>query len=152
MKVYLLKDVEKVGMAGEIVKVSEGYAQNFLLARKLAVIITPENEAFYMARVRTLENRKEVISSKTSMLAQKLNGIKLTLKRKMHDDGKLYAAVNPVEIADLLSHEGFLVSKSQIKMNKSIKEKGLYDVTVKLTSSLQSVIQVKVVADSMSSH
>lgn len=147
MKVYLLKDVQNVGMAGEVVKVSEGYAQNFLFPRKLAIVVTASNEAFYAQRAKVLENRKEVITSKTSMLAQRLNGTKITLKRKMHDDGKLYAAVNPSEIADLLGQEGFAVSKSQIKMNKAIKEKGLFDVIVKLTSQLQSTIQVKVVSE-----
>ncbi len=150
MKVYLLKDVENVGMAGELIKVSEGYGQNFLVPRKLGIIVTAENESFYAKRAKVLENRKEVVSSKTSMLAQKINGVKLTLKRKMHDDGKLYAAVNPSEIADLLGQEGFTVTKSQIKMNKAIKEKGLFDVVVKLTSQLQSTIQVKVVSEGSS--
>ena len=81
------------------------------------------------------------------MLAEKINGIKLTLKRKMHDDGKLYAAVNPSEIADLLAQEGFAITKSQIKMHKSIKEKGNFDVVVKLTSQLQSTIQLKVISE-----
>jgi large subunit ribosomal protein L9 len=147
MKVYLLKDIENVGMKGEIIKVTEGYAQNFLFPRKLAFLVTSENEAFYAQRAKTLENRKEVISSKTSMLAQKMNGMKLTLKRKMHDDGKLYAAVNPSEIADLLSLEGFAVGKSQIKIHKSIKEKGNFDVVVKLTSQLQPTIQIKIVSE-----
>ena len=147
MKVYLLKDVENVGMTGEIIKVSEGYAQNFLFPRKLALLITQANEASFLQRVKTVENRKEVISSKTSMLAQKINGMKLTLKRKMHDDGKLYAAVNPSEIADLLSEQGFAVTKSQIKIHKSIKEKGNFDVIVKLTSQLQSTIQLKVMSE-----
>jgi large subunit ribosomal protein L9 len=147
MKVYLLKDVQKVGMAGEIIKVAEGYAQNFLFPRKLALLITVENEAFYTQRAKTLENRKEVITSKTSMLAQKINGVKLTLKRKMHDDGKLYASVNPSEISDLLAQEGFAVTKSQIKFNKSIKEKGNFEVVVKLTSQLQPTIHVKVISE-----
>lgn len=151
MKVYLLKDIQNVGMAGEILKVSEGYAQNFLLPRKLALVVTASNEAFYAQRAKTLENRKEVVSSKTSMLAEKINGVKLTLKRKMHDDGKLYAAVNPAEIADLLALEGFAVTKSQIKIHKSIKEKGNFDVVVKLTSQLQPTIQVKVISEGSAS-
>lgn len=151
MKVYLLKDVENVGIAGEIIKVTEGYAQNFLFPRKLALLVTSDNEAFYAQRAKTLENRKEVISSKTSMLAQKINGMKLTLKRKMHDDGKLYAAVNPSEIADLLSSQGFAVTKSQIKIHKSIKEKGNFDVIVKLTSQLQPTIQLKVISEGSAS-
>ena len=147
MKVYLLKDVENVGIGGEIIKVKEGFALNFLLPRKLAVMITPKNEKFYSQKARTVEGRKEVISSKTSLLAEKIKSFNLTLKRKMHDDGKLYASVNPAEIVDLLSQEGISVSRSQIKIDKSIKEKGSFSVTIKLTSKLQPALQLKVVAE-----
>jgi len=147
MKVFLLKDVENVGLAHEIVKVTEGYAANFLLPKKLAVKITPENEAQYAHKVRVIEHRKEVISSKTSILAEKIKNLKLTLKKKIHDDGKLYGAVNPAEIVELLSAEGVSVSKSQIKIDKSIKKRGTFGITVKLTSSLQPQLQLKVVGE-----
>ncbi len=147
MKVFLLKDIENVGLAHEIVKVSEGYATNFLLPKKLAVKVTPENESSYAQKVRVIEHRKEVVSSKTSMLAEKIKNLKLTLKKKLHDNGKLYGAVNPLEIVELLSIEGVSVSKSQILIDKSIKERGIFDVTIKLTSSLQPRLQLKVVGE-----
>lgn len=147
MKVYLLKDIENVGMRGEIIKVKEGFALNFLLPRKIAVVVTPENEKFYAQKARSLENRKEVIASKTSLLAEKIKSFNLTLKRKMHDDGKLYASINPSEIVDLLSQEGVSITRSQVKMDKSIKEKGLFSVTIKLTSKLQPAFQLKVIAE-----
>lgn len=147
MKVYLLKDIENVGMSGEIVKVKEGFALNFLIPRKMALRLTAKNENFYRTKARTVVDRKEVISSKTSLLAEKIKTIKLTLKRKMHDDGKLYASVNPAEIVDLLATEGVSVSKSQIKITKAIKEKGIFPVTVKLTSKLQPALELKVVSE-----
>ena len=147
MKVYLLKDIQGVGIAGEVVKVKEGYADNFLLPRKAAIKITKKNEAFYNSRAKQIDNRKEAISSQTSMLAEKIKTLKVTLKRKMHDDGKLYASVNPGEIVDLLAAEGVSVSKSQIKMTKAIKEKGSFDVTVKLSSKLQSTLSLKVIPE-----
>lgn len=147
MKVYLLKDIEGIGIAGEVVKVKEGFAQNYLIPRKAALRITPKNESFYASKALHVEKRKEVIASKTSMLAEKIKGIKLTLKRKMHDDGKLYASVNPAEVADLLSQEGVNVSKSQVKIEKAIKEKGEFDVIVKLTSKLQTKVYLKIVPE-----
>lgn len=147
MKVYLLKDVENVGMAGEMLKVKEGYAQNFLIPQKLAVKITPQNESFYSSRVKTIEHRKEVISSKTSMLGEKIKTLHLTIERKMHDDGKLYGAINPSEIVDLLAKEGVAVSKSQVHFAKNIKEKGEFSVDIKLTSKLQSSFTLKVVPE-----
>ena len=147
MKVYLLKSIENVGAEHEIVKVSDGYGDNYLLPRKLAIKITPENEALYLKKVKVVEHRKEVISSKTSLLAEKIKSLKLTLKRKMHDDGKLYASVNANEIVDLLAKEGVAVARNQVIMEKAIKEKGLFDVVVKLTSQLQPKIQLKVIAE-----
>lgn len=147
MKVYLLKDIQGVGIAGEIVKVKEGYADNFLLPRKMGIKITAKNAPFYEERAKHIDHRKEVISSKTSMLAEKIKTLKLTLKRKMHDDGKLYASINPSEVVALLSQEGVNVSKSQIKLDKTIKEKGLFDVTIKLTSKLKTTVQLSIIAE-----
>ncbi len=147
MKVFLQKDVEKVGFAGEIIKVEDGYARNFLFPRKLAVEITPANEAVFAKKIRQVVHRKEVINSKTSMLAENIKALKLTIKRKMHDDGKLYGAVSAQEIADLLAQQGVTVSKSQILIDKSIKSKGSHEVTVKLTSQLKPTLTLVVVSE-----
>ena len=147
MKVYLLKNIERVGMAGEIIKVSDGYGANYLIPHKLAVAVTGENEGSFKQRAQNIERRTEVIATQTSMLAEKINAITITLKRKMHNDGKLYGAVSQGEIADLLSEKGISVSKSQVDMPKSIKEKGVYEVTIKLSSRLQPTITLKVISE-----
>ena len=147
MKVYLLKDVPKIGMAGEVLKVADGFGQNFLLPRKLAVEITIQNESFYKQREKVVEHRKEVVATKTSMLAEKIGAIKLTLKRKMHDDGKLYGAINASEIVDLLAEKGVSISKSQVDLDKSIKAKGTYDVTIKLSSKLTPTVKLTIISE-----
>lgn len=145
MKVFLLKDIERIGIAGEIVKVKEGFAQNFLFPKKLAVEVTQENEKHFKNREKVVEHRKEVIESKTSMLAEKIKSTLVTLKRKTHDDGKLYGAISSQEVAEILAEKGISVSKSQILFDKSIKSTGTFEVTIKLSSKLLPVIQVKVV-------
>lgn len=147
MKVYMLKDVKSVGLAGEVVKVKEGFALNFLVPQKLAIKITPQNEAFYEAKKREVVNREVVISTQTSMLAEKIKALHLVLKRKVHDDGKLYGAVNATEVVELLAGQGVVVSKSQIEFAKNIKERGTFEITVKLTSKLKPKIGLKVVAE-----
>ena len=147
MKVFLLKDVERVGLAGEIIKVAEGYAANFLIPRKLGVEVTPANEKQFQSKIKVVEHRKEVVATKTSMLAEKINAVKLTLKRKMHDDGKLYGAVGAHEVVDLLAEKGFGIGKSQVNFDKSIKEKGTYQVTIKLSSTLQSKVSLSIVPE-----
>ena len=147
MKVYLKKDVEKVGMAGEIIKVKEGFALNYLIPRGLAMVVTDANANFFKKRERTIENRKEVMSSQTSMLAEKINSMDLILKKKMHDDGKLYGALSSTDIVEKLSEKGIAIGKNQIIFGKSIKSKGVYEVTVKLSSRLQPKIKVTVVSE-----
>ncbi len=147
MKVFLKKDVEKVGMAGEIIKVTDGFARNFLLPKQLAVIITPDNEHQFVKKVKQLEDRKEVIATKTSMLAERINNITIKLQRKMHDDGKLYGAISPIEIVEALAQEGVSISKSQVFFDKSIKNKGTHEVIIKLTSRLKPVMKVAVLPE-----
>jgi large subunit ribosomal protein L9 len=145
MKVYLLKDVEKLGLAGQVIKVKPGFADNYLVPQKLAIIITPANEAFYTSKVKHVEHVKEVVSSKTSMLAEKIKLMQLKLKSKAHDGGKLYGAVSATDIVDLLAEQGVSVSKSQIEFGKTIKSIGTYNITVKLSSKLKPELVLKVV-------
>jgi len=147
MKVYLLKDVERVGLAGEILTVADGYALNFLLPQKFGVQITPHNEAQYKGRIKIVEHRKEVVASKTSILAQRIGALEVKIKRPLHDDGKLYGAINAQEIVDGLAVFGVSISKNQVVFDKNIKEKGIHKVTIKLSSKLMPLVVVKVVAE-----
>jgi len=147
MKVFLKQDIEKIGMAGEIVKVGDGYARNFLIPRNFAVEVTPKNESFYKTKIKSVEHRKDVISSKTSMLAERIKSMKLSIKRKMHDDGKLYGSISQGEVVDLLGQEGININKSQVIFDKSIKRKGSHKVTIKLTSQLMPELTVTISAE-----
>ncbi len=145
MKVYLLKSIEKVGIAGEILNVSEGYAQNYLFPRKLAMKVTDNNLKFFEKKAKTVEHRKDVIATETSILSEKIKDLVITLKKKTHNDDRLYAAVNPIDIVDALAEQQIKVSKSQIIFDKAIKTVGTFLVTVKLSSKLLPVVTVKVI-------
>lgn len=147
MKVFLNKDVEKLGMAGEVIKVTDGYARNFLFPNQLAIEITDNNAAYYQGKIKQVEHRKEVIATKTSMLAERIGSMSVSLKRKMHDDGKLYGAIGASEIVDELAKGGISISKNQVIFDKSIKNKGTYEITIKLTSRLQPKIKITVVPE-----
>lgn len=147
MKVFLLKDIEKVGMAGEIIKVTEGYGANFLIPRKLAVEITAGNEASFQKKIKLVEKRQEAIATQTSMLAEKIKNTKLSLSKKTHDDGRLYGSVNPTEIVELLGQKGISVAKNQIEFGKAIKSAGTFEVTIKLSSKLQPALKLQIVPE-----
>lgn len=147
MEVYLRKDVEKIGLAGEIIKVGDGFARNFLIPQGLAVEITNHNKGQYLSKIRKVENRKDVIASQTSMFAEKLSTISLSLKRKMHDNGQLYGAINASEIVDALAAQGVNITKSQVEFEKTIKSKGTFKVHIKLTTRLKPAITVTIIAE-----
>ena len=147
MKIFLLKDVERVGIAGEILMVKDGYARNFIFPKKLGIEVTSANEGFYSSKAKSVDERKAVIATQTSMLAERISGITLKIKHKAHDDGKLYGAISAAEVMDLLAKEDVRVAKNQIIIDKSIKETGLYDVTIKLSNKLQPSLKLKVSAE-----
>ena len=145
MNVYLLKDVEKVGLAGNIVKVSDGFAQNFLIARKLAVKVTEKNKTFYESKISKVRTDKKVLSSKVAMLAEHIKNLHLTIKEKVPDSGKLYGAVGADEIVEILKGKDIIVNRKQIEFNKAIKAVGEHKVTVRLSSKLKPEFILKVV-------
>lgn len=147
MRVYLRKDVPNVGLAGDVIKVSEGYARNYLFPLKLAVEVTKESQAFYDKKTTGVVRKKEVLASKTSMLAEKIKSLKLTIKHKIHDDGKLYGAINSSEIVDLLAEQGVSISKSQVEFEHPIKEQGMYEITIKLSNKLKPTLKLKVASE-----
>ena len=146
MKVYMLKDVEKVGMNGQIITVSDGYAQNFLFPRKLAIRVTEENIAFFKEREIKEKVTAEVVSSKASMLAERIKHIQLVIKEKTHNDGKLYGSVSADEIVELLKAKEVAINKKQVEFPKAIKEVGEHKVTIKISSKLKPQLTLKVVS------
>ena len=147
MKVYLLKNVPNIGQAGNISQVNDGFARNFLIPRKLAVEVTEHNQSHIQNMLNKVKEKKETTAVKTSQLAERIKSLELILKRKVHDDGKLYGSVMANEIVDLLAAQGISISKSQVEFDKSIKAKGTYTVTIKLSSQLQPTVKLKILAE-----
>lgn len=149
MKVYLLKDITNLGFEGEIVKVSDGYAKNYLIPRKLALEITSANQSHYEQKKKIVAHKQEVLATETSMLAERIKSTKVTIKKKAHENGtgpqKLYGSVSAGDIVDALAEENIRVAKNQVDFGKSIKTTGTFEVTIKLSSRLQPKTTVVVV-------
>jgi large subunit ribosomal protein L9 len=146
MQVYMLKDVERVGVAGSIITVSEGYAVNFLVPRKLAVIINDANREFYKNKKIKEQVTAEILSSKVAMLAERIKTLHLSIKERVHDDGKLYGAVGADEIVALLKQKDITIDRKQVVFDKSVKFVGEHKVTIRLSSKLQPQLSLKVEA------
>ena len=147
MKIFLLKDIARIGMAGEMISVADGYARNFILPRKLGIEVTPEREKSFVHRARHIEKRQEVIETQTSMLAEHIKSLTLTLLAKVHDGDKLYGAIGQADIVDLLKQKGINLAKNQVIIDKAIKKVGSYPITIKLSSRLKPAVTLKVIAE-----
>jgi large subunit ribosomal protein L9 len=144
----MLQDVEKVGMAGLVVKVSDGYASNFLLPKKLAVKVDENALDFYKEKVVRQKVSAEVLTSKAAMLAERIKTLHLTIKERIHDNGKLYGSVGADEIVELLKTKDITINRKQVEFEKAIKAVGEHTVTIKISSKLKPQFILKVVAAS----
>lgn len=147
MKVYILKDIENVGMAGTIINVSDGYATNYLFPRKLAVQVTSDNVKNLKVKVDAVKQKTEVINSKVAMLAENIKNLNIVIKEKTHDDGKLYGSVGADEIVELLKQRDIVINRKQVEFDKSIKAIGDHKVIIRLSSKLKPQLTIKVVGE-----
>lgn len=145
MKVFMLKDVEKVGMAGSIINVTDGFAMNFLFPRKLALEVTDKNSQSLKVKIQKGAQHAQIVSSKIAMIAERINEMHLIVKEKTHDDGKLYGAVGADEIVKLLKDKDISIDKKQVEFDKNIKSVGEHKVTIKLSSKLKPKLTLKVI-------
>lgn len=146
MRVILREDVQSLGKSGELVTVKDGYARNFLLPRKIAVVANDKN-------IRQLDHEKAVISTRQSKLlggareeAKKLQSVNVTIARKVGEQDKLYGSVTVLDIAEALAGAGQKVDRRSIHLPEPIKALGEYEVEIRLHREVIAKIKVAVVA------
>ena len=144
MKVILLQDVKGTGKKGELVEVSDGFAQNFLLKQKKAKIAdnTAINQKSMADSAKQFHYNQELEQAKE--LAKKLKEVVLSFEMKAGDNGKIFGSITSAEIADELKKQGFEVSKKQIALDSPIKFAGKYTVDAKLFVGVVAKIQIEV--------
>lgn len=141
MKIILLQDVKKLGRAGEVKEVTEGYARNFLFAKKLATVATEEIVVEVENKRKQEMRLREEEKEKTRDLARKLKDAKITIKSK-GKDGKLFGSVGSGDICEALRKEGFEIDRKSVILNKAIKEVGEYEVNIDLGHGIKAEIRV----------
>jgi len=144
MEVILLERVAKLGQMGEVVRVKDGFARNFLLPRGKALRATEENRSRFETMKVELEARNLELKSEAEKVASKLNGQSFTVLRQAAEGGQLYGSVSPRDIAALATDKGFALSRSQIALNAPIKTIGLHKVPVALHPEVDVSINVTV--------
>ena len=145
MKVILLQDVKGKGKKGQMLEVSDGYARNFMLPKKLAIEATPD--AINTMKMNDKATQERIAREKAEALevSKKLREMTVTVTAKGGGNGRLFGSVTNAEIADALAKQGVKLDKRKIVMNETIKNVGTYTVTCKLGYEITAPLSVKIV-------
>ena len=147
MEVILREHVENLGRRGEIVKVADGYARNYLLPRKLALLATEGNKK-QIEREREKFEAKEADEKRVAeAMAQDLANVDVVIARKVGETDALYGSVTSVDIAEALAAKGIEIERRKLQLHEPIKQLGEFDVPVKLHRDVTAHVKVKVVAE-----
>lgn len=144
MKVLLLEDVPSLGSTGQVKKVSNGYARNFLFPKKLAKTASIEDETRFKTDGKKAAVESSLVGSRVAALADQLKRTNLIIKKKVNEKGKLYGAIGEEEIVELLAEKNIQINKKQIEFTKAIRSVGSYSIIVRLSSKLKPEVRVTV--------
>ncbi len=146
MEVILLKDMENLGKVGDIVRVKDGYARNYLIPAGIALPATKSNIRRVQNELQSLRKKAERQLQRYKELAEKLNATRVTIEHEAGEEGKLFGSVTTSQIEKALHQAGFEdVEKKQIVLEKPIRETGTYEVKIHLFKDIEATVTVDVV-------
>jgi large subunit ribosomal protein L9 len=142
MEVILLERVARLGQMGDVVRVKDGFARNFLLPRGKALRATAQNRSRFESMRSDLEARSLTLKGEASGVADKLNGQRFTVLRQASEAGQLFGSVSPRDLVGLLAEAGYEVNRNQIALNAPIKSIGQHNVPISLHPEIETSIIV----------
>lgn len=145
MEVILKKDFITLGYEGDICKVKDGYARNYLIPRNIAVIKNAGNLKTLAQMQKSLEKKRAKRKMEAEILKGKIVDISVMIPVKVAENGKLYGSVSPQNIVDALKEKEIDINKKDVHMDKHIKELGEYKIEIKLYHSVNANIKINVV-------
>jgi large subunit ribosomal protein L9 len=147
MEVILREHVDNLGRRGDVVKVAEGYARNYLLPRKLALAVTENNRRQIERERKAAEARDAEERAQADAIAERLSQIDVEIARRVGENQTLYGSVTSADIAHALEGKGFTVDKRKIQLHDPLKALGETTVPVKIHRDVTVPVKVRVVAE-----
>ena len=144
MEVILLERIARLGNMGDIVKVRNGYARNFLIPMKKALRAGEESKKLFEERRHIIEEQNAKSKGEAEKYAQKLSGTVLTIVRQASQEGKLYGSVTVRDISEAFKEAGHDVAKSQIVLSTIVKTTGEYPLRINLHAEVTAIVTLKV--------
>ncbi len=144
MQVILLDKVVNLGELGEVVKVKDGYARNFLIPRKLAVPAAGGAYRAWQHDVASREDKRKKERAEAEIAAQRIGSTTLTMGVKVGEGGKLYGSITAKEIAEALARRGIVVDRHKVDLDEPLKMLGTYKVAIKVMSGMTPEVTIVV--------
>jgi len=142
MEVILLERVPRLGQMGEVVRVKDGFARNFLLPRGKALRATTENRERFETMKAELQTRSLALKGEAGQVSEKLNGKSFTVLRQASESGQLFGSVSPRDLVGLLVAAGFNVNRNQVALNAPIKTIGKHSVAIMLHPEIETTVSI----------
>ncbi len=148
MEVILNESIESLGKAGDIVKVSDGYARNYLIPKGIAIVANKKNLVQIEKQRAAILERAAKIQQEFEALAEQLSKLDIEIPVKVGEEDKLYGSVTSMDIAKAIADKGYEVDRKKIVLPEPIKALGEYDIPIKLSPDVTATVKVRVVAAS----
>lgn len=147
MEVILKKDIDDLGLEGDIVNVAKGYARNFLIPKGMAMEASPQNIKVIEQQKKKIEVRRLKAKGEAEKLQTQLETVQLTFSQKAGEEGKLYGSVTTMDIAEGLEKKGVVIDRRKIVLDKPIKSLGEFDVPVKIYPGVNGTVKIVVMPE-----
>lgn len=144
MKVILKKQAEKLGEVGDIVKVADGYARNYLFPKDIAILATPQNLKLINKLKEAEEKRRAEELKEAEIIMKQIEKTTCTFERLADENGHLYGSVSELDIVKALEEKGLTIDKNNVKMEKHIKDIGNHIVEIELQEDIKGELKIKV--------
>jgi large subunit ribosomal protein L9 len=147
MEVILREDVERLGSRGQVVRVADGYARNFLLPKRLAVAATDSNRKIVEQERQAHLRREAKQKGEAEDLAKLLGGVTVTIAQKAGENDQLFGSVTAKDVADALAQQNYTIDRRKVQLEEPIKQLGEFKVPVRLHRDVTAEVTVKVVKE-----
>jgi large subunit ribosomal protein L9 len=144
MEIILRETIDNLGRAGQVVKVADGYARNYLLPKKLAYLVTPGNLKVIESERQVLLKKEAKQKDESEKLKEMLERVEITIRRKVGEQNVLYGSVTNSDVADQLELKGYQIEKRKIHMDDHIKTLGEFSIPIRLFKDVTAHVKLKV--------
>src|SRR5262247_4537469 len=147
MEVILKEDIANVGKIGDVVRVRDGYARNYLLPRGLVLIANKKNLKAFEHQKKIVGDQKQKIMRQAQAVGDQLSGVSLVIPMKVGEEGRLFGSVTNIQIEKALKAKGLNVDRRKIHLDEPIKTLGEYEIPIRLSADLTVPLKLSVVSE-----